>query len=201
MITQTQRRARLRDASDANSLSTRRQLRTAYEEAAAERVRRVSVSWLCERAGVGRSTFYTHFSAVEDLAAYVVTSGFDELAEEDMRARTSGVSGTDAAHAGLARVVAMLADQRPVIEYSFAEGSRSAVVANMVSWFALYTRDTVVAAYSGHDDAQIDLIAEFVSAGVVHAALLALEQETIANQDALVDLLSGMLPEPLRATS
>ncbi|MFK4789514.1 TetR/AcrR family transcriptional regulator [Microbacterium sp. ZW T5_56] len=201
MITQTQRRARLRDASDPNSLSTRRQLRTAYEDAATEHVRRVSVSWLCERAGVGRSTFYTHFSAVEDLAAYVVTSGFDELAEEDIRARSSGVSGSDAAHAGLARVVAMLADQRAVIEYSFAEGSRSSVVANMVSWFALYTRDTIARAYDDRDDAQIDLIAEFVSAGVVHAALLALEQGTITNHEDIVDLLSAMLPEALRATS
>ena len=55
---------------------TRTALRTSLVELVVERGwNRVSVRHVCERANVGRSTFYTHFADREDL----LLSGFDEL--------------------------------------------------------------------------------------------------------------------------
>ena len=68
---------RARDAApDRRVLRTRRQLRTALINLILERGwDAVSVSDVCARADVGRSTFYAHFADKEEL----LFSGFEEL--------------------------------------------------------------------------------------------------------------------------
>lgn len=63
-------------ATDRRVLRTQRTLREALIELILERGwDEISVQHICERADVGRSTFYTHFADKEDL----LVSGFDEL--------------------------------------------------------------------------------------------------------------------------
>src|SRR5690606_26157060 len=65
---------------------TQRCLREALYELIIERGwEQVSVQDICERADVGRSTFYVHFADKEDL----LLSGFQRL-EQELRARAAG---------------------------------------------------------------------------------------------------------------
>jgi len=67
---------KLTATTDRRVLRTRRTLRDALIELIAQRGwDAISVSDVCERADVGRSTFYTHFADKEEL----LLSGFDDL--------------------------------------------------------------------------------------------------------------------------
>jgi AcrR family transcriptional regulator len=66
--------------SDPRILRSRSALEAALRELIAEReLHQISVSDLTKRAGVDRSTFYEHYTGVDDLAAAACTSLFDEL--------------------------------------------------------------------------------------------------------------------------
>src|SRR5712691_188833 len=76
-------------ATDRRVRRTRRLLRDALLALVRERGwDEVSVSDVCERAEVGRSTFYTHFAHKEEL----LLSGFDDL-REHLRAETEVAAG------------------------------------------------------------------------------------------------------------
>ncbi len=81
-------------APDRRVLRTRRMLRDALIALILERGwDETSVQDVCERADVGRSTFYTHFADKEEL----LTSGFDSLRKE-LRAGHAALSGGTSPH-------------------------------------------------------------------------------------------------------
>ncbi|WP_348788833.1 TetR family transcriptional regulator [Leifsonia sp. NPDC080035] len=198
MTDQRNRRTRLRALDDAQAINTRARLVAAYSAAAAEGVRNVSVRWICASSGVARSTFYTHFSGVEDLAAFTVTEDFARLAIEDLDVRAAGMSGAAAARGGLAQVVATFTSRRALVDYSFAQTSRAVVVDRIIDWFAGYTRETVERAYAGADEARIDLVTGFISAGVIRTIIDWLDEPRGVTREGIVDALVDLLPEPLR---
>jgi AcrR family transcriptional regulator len=66
--------------SDPRTRRSRSALEAALRELIAEReLHQISVSDLTKRAGVDRSTFYEHYTDVDDLAASACTAVFDEL--------------------------------------------------------------------------------------------------------------------------
>jgi AcrR family transcriptional regulator len=78
--------AKLANPNDRRVLRTRRLLRDALIELILERGwDKVSVQDVCERADVGRSTFYTHFADREEL----LLGGFDDL-RKMLRAQRTG---------------------------------------------------------------------------------------------------------------
>lgn len=198
MNDQGHRRTRLRTLDDARSTSTRARLVAAYKTAAAEGIRHVGVSWLCNASGVARSTFYTHFLGVEDLAAFAVTQSLGRLAVEDLEVRASGTSGAAAAHDGLEQVVATFTGSRDLLNYSFAQTSRAVVVDSIIDWFASYTRETVERAYADSTDDRVDLVTSFISAGVVRMIMEWLDAPGGITPEGIVDELMGLLPEALR---
>lgn len=46
-----------------------------------------SVAGLCDHAGIGRSTFYVHFSAVDDVFVFVMQGMIDEISSRDLQRR------------------------------------------------------------------------------------------------------------------
>jgi AcrR family transcriptional regulator len=81
---------------DRRVLRTRRMLRDALIALIAERGwDNVSVQDICDRADVGRSTFYTHFADKEEL----LLGGFDDL-RKMLRAQKSKVGGDKLAFVG-----------------------------------------------------------------------------------------------------
>lgn len=100
-------------APDPRSARTRATLLRALREVAAQvPLDEVSVSELCRRAGVRRTTFYSYASSVPALLTDLLLSDLDQRLEVD---DTSGLSVEDTArefHERLAAALAAVAEQR-----------------------------------------------------------------------------------------
>lgn len=199
MTKQEHRRTRLRSLEDPQAQRTREQLVQAFLEAAENGTHPLSVRWLCERAEVGRSTFYTHFSAVEDLAAFVLTAEFDDFIRDDVRRREAGVAGLVAARIGLQRIVDGLVRRRDIVSYAVRTTSRAAVESEMVAWLAAYAAVVVRSGFPEWDDRHRSPVDDFISAGTVHAALNWIDDPDGLSQADLVEVLLAALPLRLRA--
>ncbi|MGW8482643.1 hypothetical protein ACWGJP_05850 [Microbacterium sp. NPDC055903] len=184
-------------ADDPQVHETRRRLVQALREAAEEDRASVSVTWLCTRAGVARSTFYTHFATVDDLAVFTIVQAFAAAADADV-ARRSAHDGqrTAITRAGLERVVDAFESTRDDILYAVRLGSRPAVIERLIADFARLTRPTIRTELASHGEAAQNLMAEFVGAGTVHAVLRWMEHGGMT-RSALIDQLVEMLPAAL----
>ncbi|MUN55566.1 TetR family transcriptional regulator [Kocuria koreensis] len=80
------------EAADPRIAQTRRAFKTAlYDAAAPEWNWKVSVSELCKRAGVSRSTFYQHFAAVDDVYTELLRDRLVNLVSPAVWRRGAGV--------------------------------------------------------------------------------------------------------------
>ena len=67
---------------------TREWIETALIALAHEgRYRKITISELCRKAGIGRPTFYRHFSGIDDVMTSITERAFDEL-----RAKLDGIA-------------------------------------------------------------------------------------------------------------
>lgn len=195
---QENRRASLRSADDEQSRATRAQLIGAYEQAAAAQLKSPSVTWLCENAGVGRSTFYTHFASVEELAIAAITAGFEPISIADTARRRAHPDERRAiARDGLHAIIDDIERTRAVLEYTVRIGSRAAVLDRLIEQFARHTRQTIAVEYAELDAARLDVVTEFVSAGTAHIVLRWIEGRGDLSRAELVDQLTDVLPAPL----
>lgn len=182
-------------------MRTRAALIGAYQTAAAANVDAPpSVTWLCTDAQVGRSTFYTHFASVEELAMATVTAGFEKLSLGDVGRRMARTDERRRIAAdGLAEMFALLQQSKGVLEFAIRTGSRSAVHDLFAREFAKYIHGTVAVEFPHLTPAQVDIATEYVSAGTAHVALTWLESDFSATQSDLIGLLLDLLPARLTA--
>ncbi|PPF45977.1 hypothetical protein C5B85_04760 [Pseudoclavibacter sp. AY1F1] len=195
---QERKRQNLRVVDDEQARATRSRLLAAVREIAAENVQRPSVTLLCERSGVARSTFYTHFATVEDLAVQALTEVFGEVSADDVRRRIQHrESGRDIARDGLDRVIAALEGSRELLDYTIGIGSRAAVLESLIGQFAASTLVTVVTEYSELDASVQAFINDYVSAGTAHTILAWMENPGARGRDDLIEQLVDLLPARL----
>lgn len=169
---------------------TRKQLRDALVALVLERGwDAVSVKEVCERADIGRSTFYVHFADKEEL----LLSGFDELhlALENERAATSEPFGFVTSlidHAGEnVRLFRALIGKRSgqAVQRRFRD-----VVTRLVE--AEIRR-------RGIDDRAVRWVARYISGGLVEMLLTWLERPSSLDRAALVELFGGLTRGAMRA--
>lgn len=195
---QERKRQSLRVVDDEQARATRSRLLSAVREIAAENVQRPSVTLLCERSGVARSTFYTHFATVEDLAVQALTEVFEEVSADDVRRRMQHHdSGRVIARDGLDRVIGALEGSRELLEYTIGIGSRAAVLESLIGQFAASTLITVATEYAELDASTQTFINDYVSAGTAHAILMWMETPEARGRDELIEQLIDLLPARL----
>ncbi len=195
---QESRRASLRVADDEQARATRAQLIGAYTHAATTQLKSPSVTWLCENAGVGRSTFYTHFASVEELAIATITAGFGPISIADTsRRRAHSDERRAIARDGLDAMIVDIERTRAVLDYTVRIGSRAAVLDRLIEQFACYIRQTIAVEYAELDAARLDIVTQYVSAGTAHIVLRWIEGRSTLSRAELVDQLTDVLPAPL----
>ena len=191
---QTVRRNELHATLDARAQATRDRLSAAYRELMAAGNGMVSVLAVCHAAGVARSTFYTHYEAVEDLAVATIADEFSRASALDVQRRTQREgSGADITQAGLVRMITTLEDQREVVLAVTQLASRAAIVGRLVKSVSAAVRAALEAKDSELGQQAVTVTAEFVAAGTVHAILLWLEQDN-RDQEEIVRLLMALMP-------
>lgn len=194
---QATRRSDLQEVDHAKVIQTRRRLVDAFRDAAREQRMPVSVTWVCDRAGVARSTFYTHFGTVDDLAVFSISQAFAEASDADVQLRSAHEEDRRSiTRAGLERVVDAFEATSSDIDYAIRIGSRAAVIERLTTEFALLTRRTIATELDGLDERARDLMAEFIGAGTVHVVFTWMERGR-PDRDLLIERLIDVLPAGL----
>lgn len=195
---QESRRTSMRNTTDDRVTSTRGTLVSAYRFAAEQQVSNLSVTWLCTHAQVGRSTFYTHFASVDELAIAAITADFGSISDQDIsHRRSSSADRRRIARDGLLALIHSLDASRSLVDYAVRVGSHADVLAGLIATFVEHIHATVALEYSSRSPEHKALIEEYVGAGTAHVLLSWLNDPSPLAPDELVDWLVDLLPQLL----
>ncbi|MEW1835981.1 hypothetical protein [Microbacterium sp. NPDC079995] len=194
---QEQRRTILSASTDDASRETRRRIIDAYLAAGAEPSARPSVTQLCRLAGVGRSTFYTHFATIADVSLSAVLLRMEDISSLEVEMRRADQTGWEAiTRASLTELVQVVLSAREEIAFAVDTVSRAAVCDTLAEILRTNTLPIVEAVYEG-DQATKLLVAEFLSAGTSRAILRWLDDPDAVTPDQLTDVILGLIPRQL----
>lgn len=191
----TSRRVALAATGDARAHSTRRRLADALRELLAEDAGEPSVVAIASRAGVGRSTFYTHFATVDDLVVFVVDEILEALSPIDVRRRsTQELSRDEITRLGLDELIENLTAERDVLLYA-TRTSEPVVRDRLVAELAHSLEGTIHTEAPGLTGPRLRLSTEFVAAGLMHVALGWIAEPGSASREDVIESLFGILPQ------
>jgi len=192
---QAARREALAVAADVRVTQTRAALEVAFRQCAEERVPNLGVAEVCRRAGVARSTFYTHFASVDDLAVSVVNDVLAGVAPLDPVRRTArDLSRSEITRMGLGELVDGLWAERSVLLYVLDMASGSALRQRFVASLARGALATVQAERAGAGETELRVASSFFAAGVLQVILDWLRHPGGVVRDELIDALFTVLP-------
>lgn len=195
MSQQEQRRTRLREGADSLAADTRGQLAEAFVASVSDGSTQVSVTWICERAGVARSTFYTHFSSVEELAGFVVTAELERFVQEGRQPSGTG-DGSDRSQ--LTRMVEGVLFHRDLVRHAVSVASKPIVQEWTATWLS-----TILPLSSGSssDEPQAPhsiLLRDMCCAGVAQGILAWMDDPNGIAGEELVELIGALLATGFR---
>ncbi|MDR6867436.1 AcrR family transcriptional regulator [Microbacterium resistens] len=160
-----------RDASrvsrDARSERTRSRLEAGLT-AALQETDDPSVGLVCERARVARSTFYTHFASLDDLAESLLGEIFDTLFALDVTRRRAGaLTRAEIYDIGLAALVDAVMGKREIFLWAFGETSQT--TGRLLTRLTKDLRDTIRAERGDASESFLDIAGDYIAAGFVYA--------------------------------
>ncbi len=192
--TQDTLRSRLADSSDRRVQRTRALLFEAYRALRDDDGAPITVSAVVERAGVTRSSFYTHFRGVEELAAATLTDYMDALVETARASVISGESKREVSHSVFLKLSRFLGAHRDTYGAMLVEGGAFAksLAQAMVelNLGTLRTRDELY----GHPD----VTAQFFAGGVITVLSWWLRTEPAMSPEALAQALIDVTPRDFK---
>ena len=169
---------------------TRKQLRDALVALVLERGwDAVSVKNVCERADIGRSTFYVHFADKEEL----LLSGFDELHVTLERERVDAPEP----FGFVASLTAHASDNVRLFRALIGKPSGQAVQRRFREVVTRLIEAEI--GKRGLDDRAVRWVARYVSGGLVEMLFLWLDRPSSLEPATLIDLFSGLTRGALRA--
>lgn len=194
---QAVRRTELQETSDARVRHTRERLMTAYRALVSADTGDVSALAVCRAAGVARSTFYTHYETIEDLAVASIADAFAVTSSLDVQRRMlRAASSREITRAGLTRMIAILEEQRAMVLATKRLASRAAILERLVTEVSRAVRAAIRAEDPALGEPAFTTLTDFVAAGVVHASLGWLERDD-RDPRAIVEQLMELLPAVL----
>ncbi|WP_420366079.1 hypothetical protein AAEP80_04260 [Curtobacterium sp. L3-7] len=191
---QGNRRRELAATDDPRAARTRDRLVAALD-ALLEAGEAVSVAAVCTRAGVGRSTFYTHFATVGDVVVYVVDTMFDEIGPRDVSRRTGQVMARAAiTRTGLEELLAAFRLHRRYLLYAVSAPATERVREHLVEEMSASLRRTILTERPDASDEFLDTAGEYIAGGVLSVLLGWLESPRGRSDDDIVDTVAQLLP-------
>jgi AcrR family transcriptional regulator len=193
--TQAARRESLSATDDARAVQTRERLAAAFRGAVDEGQTDVTVTKICERAGIARSTFYTHFATVDDLAIAAVGDLITVAVVPDAERRiTHELSLREIARTSMELIIGNLWEARELVRFTMAMGSKAAIQERLIDDVAFGARTTVRSALPELSEADAIVNADFLAAGTVVAALRWVVEPNGISKEHIIDQLVGLLP-------
>lgn len=155
----------------------------------------VSVGEVCARAGVGRSTFYTHFATVGDVVVHVVDGIFDELSARDVFRRTTHAMQRDTiTRTGLRELLDAFRDRRLWFRYALSAPATERVRERLTDEMSVSLRRTIRAERPDAPEAFIRTSSEYITGGVFGVLLGWLDDDAGRSDAEVVNLVTTLLP-------
>lgn len=188
------RRRQLASASDPRVARTRRDIMAACRDLLQED-RPVTVAAICTRAEVGRSTFYTHFATVGDVAVAAVDQLFDSLTAKDIERRTaSSLQRSEIVRVGLGDLLQGALDERAFFLYALAAPAAERVRERFASDLAASLQNTIRAERPSASEAFYRTAADFTAHGAVGALLDWVADPAGRTEGEMIEFLAELLP-------
>lgn len=187
-------RSTLAQTDDSRALETRRRLVEAWTRAAQDGVADIGVAAVARAAGVGRSTFYTHFATIEDLAVTAASELFTQGSAEDVERRTAHRLGRrEITRLGLEQLVADLWEGRALLVSAVSLPTGAVVRQRIAADVARSLVPTILAERPGLSEDELRLTASYIAGGVANLVLAWIDEPTV-DRDDLVEYLLSLLP-------
>jgi AcrR family transcriptional regulator len=205
MTGQEGRRQQLAGASDPRVARTRERIIASCRDLL-DSGRPVTVAAICTRAKVGRSTFYTHFATVGDVAVAAVDRLFDGLITDDIERRTASTLRRPViVRVGLHHLLRAVLEERAFFLYALAAPATERVRERFVSDLAASMRTMIRMERPDASEAFHRTAAAFTANGAVGALLDWVADPAGRSEEEMIDILSELLPpwlmeEPRPAT-
>ena len=192
-------RSGIRESGDPRVARTRQAILDAVETlAAGDDV--ISVAAIVRTAGIGRSSFYTHFSGIDELAVTVLSDVFQAIGAEDVELRRHRVvSGAEAARVAQVRLVGHLVQHRALYASMLALPFTSAVHTKAVGAYAAQVRATVALLPEIPHGLSADAVAVYTASGSLGLLAHWIRSDAPVSADVLVDQLMSLVPSWLAA--
>jgi AcrR family transcriptional regulator len=192
---QEKRRRTLNAAQDSRARQTRRKLVNALHELLRESPETLSVASLSERAGIGRSTFYTHFGTVEELCLYAIDRTFAELSPLDVERRRARESDpAEITKLGLGELLDQIAEQTGILALLSSGSTQWTIRGRFVSLMAASLRDTLLAERPDATEEFLRLAGEYIAGGVLRVFLDWLDDPRGLTRQQTIDIVFDLLP-------
>lgn len=155
----------------------------------------VSVTAICARAGVGRSTFYTHFATVGEVAIAAVDRIFDEVARRDIERRSDPrLLRAAITRTGLHELITALRTEQRYVRYIRSTPAIERVRERIAEELSRHVRSTILAQRPDASDAYLRTVGEFIAGGAVSVLLAWLDDPEGRTEDELVETIVSILP-------
>lgn len=189
-------RRELGGSADVRAVRTRRGIVQALGEAIAAGGA-VSVASVAARAGVGRSTFYTHFSTLDDVVVYAIDEVFDEVSQHDVLRRREGkLTRRELAELGASELFETLGASRALLSFAAAAPAGARLRERLLGVVRTGLRPALRDARPDADEDFLRTAEDFLASGLSDLLLSRVDDprgfdDHLAQQ--VVDLLPGWL--------
>jgi AcrR family transcriptional regulator len=151
---------------------------------------------LCSRAGVARSTFYTHFADTHDVVAFVIDELFDELGVADVQRRAShALSRRESTEIGMREFFKGLENRRLFVLRSLSAPASVQVRERLTARMASTLGSTILTERPNSDHRYLEVSSRYISSGVLGVVLGWLEDPADLTSDELIALVIDLLPD------
>lgn len=155
----------------------------------------VSVAAVCARAGVGRSTFYTHFATVGDVVVHVVDTMFDELGLRDVSRRTGqSMERRAITRTGLSELLDAFQSRRRWFRYALSAPGAERLRERFVDEMSASLRWTILAERPDASEEFVSTAGEYIAGGVLSVVLGRLGDGRSLNDADTADTIAQLLP-------
>jgi AcrR family transcriptional regulator len=155
----------------------------------------ITVAAIVRTAGIGRSSFYTHFSGIDELAVVVLSAAFEAIGAEDVELRRHRVvSGAEAARVAQVRLVGHLVQHRALYASMLALPFTSSVYTRAVEAYAVQVRATIALLPEIPHGLSADAVAVYTASGSLGLLAHWIRSDDPVAADVLVDQLMSLLP-------
>ncbi len=182
-------------STDPRAEHTRQMIFAAVRQLISDSDARVTIPDIVRIAGISRSTFYAHFSSLDDLAVEVLRRQFDEIGELGVEWRRDDmIPGRAAARLGFGRLIAHIVDNFPLywsaLHTPLTRSAYDALVENYVGRLM----DAVIGIDPVPDDLDAKLVSTYVAGGAMTLISAWMRGEIELSDDELVRQLVDLLP-------